>query len=124
MDLQTNFCAARFLNGESLDEVRSTFLHCWASIYTGYPDVIKADQGSIFTTPRFEDLTSNTGIKLELSDIEHHNGLSAGEKYHDPLRRIFSKILFDYSDADKDLAISLAVCSITGCRATRNTEER
>ena len=49
------------------------------------------------------------GVKIELSGVESHNSLSAGEKYHDPLRRIYEKILFDNPSMKPDFILSTAV---------------
>lgn len=109
VDIQTHFSAAAFLPDESLESVWLTFLKCWASVYTGFPDVIKADQGSVFTTPRFGQIASSAGINIDLSGIESHNSLGAGEKYHDPLRKIYLKIRLSHPSIRPDVCLSLAV---------------
>ena len=112
VDLSTNFSAARILPGQSVQGVWSAFLQCWVSVYPGYPDVIKTDQGSVFTSSEFLKLSTMAGVKIELSGVESHNSLSAGEKYHDPLRRIYEKILFDNPSMPPDFILSTAVKSM------------
>ena len=109
VDLSINFSAARFLRGDSVADVWSAFIQCWASVYTGFPDTIKADQGSIFTATEFEKYGTSQGIKIELSGVESHNSLGAGERYHDSLRRIFDKILFEHPSIDPPITLSLAI---------------
>lgn len=48
------------------------------------------------------------GISLQLSGVESHNSLRSGERYHDPLRRIFRKIKFDAPSVEDDDALRLA----------------
>ena len=49
------------------------------------------------------------GVILELSGVESHNSLSSEEEYHDPLRRIYEKILFDNLSMPPDFILSTAV---------------
>ena len=61
-------------------------------MYTGYPNRLRIDQGSAFTSDRWPDLVSNVGIQLRFSGVTEHNALVIGERLHDPLRRIFRKL--------------------------------
>ena len=109
VDTRTHFSAAVFLTSQSVDGVWDAFITAWATVYTGYPNVIRADQGSIFTSPRWKKLMDATGITLQLSGIESHNSIGAGERYHAPLRRIYHKIIFDFPQLNKDIALNFAV---------------
>ena len=109
VDLSKNLSAARFLRGDSVADVWSASIQCWASVYNGFPDIIKADQGSVFTATEFETYCTSQGIKIKLFGVESHNSLGAGERYHDPIRRIFDKILFDHPSIDPPIALSVAV---------------
>ena len=108
VDLHTHFSAAGFLQRQTVDDVWTTLLTIWACVYPGLPHVIKADQGSVFTSQRWHDILSLSGIKLELSPIESHNSLTVGERYHDPLRRIYRKVRHDFPTLSESLALSLA----------------
>ena len=108
VDLHTHFSAAGFLQRQTVDDVWTTLLTIWACMYPGLPHVIKADQGSVFTSQRWHDILSLSGIKLELSPIESHNSLTVGERYHDPLRRIYRKVRHDFPTLSESLALSLA----------------
>jgi hypothetical protein len=89
VDLHTHFSAVVFLQRQSVDELWSTLLNIWASVYTRLPNFVKADQGSIFTWARWRAIVSISGVKLELSQIQSHNLFTVGERYHDPLRLIY-----------------------------------
>jgi hypothetical protein len=91
-----------------VDDVWTALLTIWACVYPGLPHVIKADQGSFFPSPRWHDILSLSGIKLELSPIESHNSLTVGERYYDPLRRINRKVRHDFHNLSESLALSLA----------------
>jgi hypothetical protein len=47
-------------------------------------------------------------IRLDLSPIESHNSLKVGERYHDSLRRLYSKVRHDFPVISADLVFSLA----------------
>jgi hypothetical protein len=114
VDLHTHFSAAGFLQCQSVDEVWTTLLTIWDCGYPGLPNFIKADQGSVFTSARWRDIVSISGVKLELSPIESHNSLSVGERYHDPLRRIYRKVRHDFPKITEHLALSLANKAMNG----------
>ena len=109
VDLGTNFNSASFLSGESTDACWKAFLECWVTMYTGYPETIRADQGSIFKSKNWKTLCDEQGIDLQLSGIEDHHSLGAGEQQHYPLRNICGKIRMEYPRLDKRLILRLAV---------------
>jgi Reverse transcriptase (RNA-dependent DNA polymerase) len=109
IDMGTHFGAARFINGETVDAIWSAFVTSWAAVYSGYPDVVRSDAGSVFTSGRWRDLTSAAGIDIQISGIESHNSLGIGERYHAPLRQVYDKILADFPGTDAVVALQLAV---------------
>lgn len=88
VDAHTHFSGAEFLKGQSVEDVWEAFIQCWDSLYTGFPETIKVDQGSAFTSLRWQRLCEEVGTVTEESGIESHNSLGSGERYHEPLRRI------------------------------------
>ena len=64
VDTQTHFSSALFLQDSSTESVWFAFLECWATIYPGYPDKIRADQCSQFTFAKWENLMKTSGIQL------------------------------------------------------------
>ncbi len=53
------------------------------------------------------------GTTLQVSGVESHNSLGSGERYRDPLRRIFNKIVHESPAIDRELALRLAIKAIT-----------
>lgn len=105
---QTNISAASYLRSAYIEEVRFTFIECWSSVYNGYPDIIRNDQGSVFADTRFEDLRLALGIDMQYLGIESHNSLYFGEKYYRPLKQIYSKISPCYPKFRRDIKLALA----------------
>lgn len=108
VDEGTRFSAARFLDDESTATVWKTLIECWVAIYTGLPNRIIVDQGSNFG-PSFIHMAHLRGINVENTGIESHNSLGIGERYHQPLRQTYRKILVEHSNADPSLALALSV---------------
>lgn len=95
-----------------METVWTTFLKFWAAVSTGHPDIIRAYQGSFFTTPKFAQISSTAGVNVNLSGIESHNSLGAREKYHNLLRNLYLKIRFSYRRFPMYLRLSLSINSM------------
>jgi hypothetical protein len=101
VDVATKFTASTFLDnngfnyGQSIDGVWAAFIDCWATTYTGYPNKLRTDAGSIFVSPLWKQLTDSAGVTLQLSGVESHNSIAVGERLHEPLRRTYRKVAFD-----------------------------
>ena len=108
VDTHTHFSSAIFLNGKSTKDVWNAFIICWAAVYPGYPDRFRVDQDSIFTSKEWHQLSHSAGIDVQLSGIESHNAIGVGERYHAPLRQIYSKIRTDVPSIDPSMALKLA----------------
>lgn len=90
VDTATRFSATTFLNaephsigpekdyGQSVDGVWEAFVECWCTLYTGHPNRLRTDAGSIFTSPRWEALAEDCGISMSRSGIESQNSLGLG----------------------------------------------
>lgn len=70
VDCRTHFSSAVFLRSQCVEGVWAAFLDAWATMYVGYPSRLRVDQGSIFTSPRWKELTDLNGITLNLSGVE------------------------------------------------------
>ena len=81
----------------------------WATMYTGYPNRLRTDQGSVFTSQRWKQLTDLQGILLRLSGVKAHSSLGIGERLHEPLRRIYTKISHHKPHVDKSYVLKVAV---------------
>lgn len=75
----------------------------------GYPGIIRVDHETAFDSDEFRKTTAETGIVLQFSGIESHNSLGVGEKYHGPLRRVYSKIKEEHPLIESATALRLAV---------------
>ena len=108
VDPETHFSAATFIKQHSVESVWESFVTCWASLYVGFPEKIKVDQGSCFTFVRWTKRCENVGTEVQLSGIESHNSLGVGEKYHAPLRRVYRKIRNEEPKLEKSTVLQLA----------------
>lgn len=70
---------------------------------------MKVDQGSAFTSVKWTRLCDKVGVTVQESGIEHHNALGSGERYHDPLRRIFIKIRHESPSVKPKLDLRIAL---------------
>jgi transposase InsO family protein len=95
-DTATRFSAATSLDshndsfGQSVEGVWLALIETWFTLYTGYPNRLRIDAGSIFASPRWKELSNMAGITLRMSGVEAHNSLGIGERMHGPLRRIYT----------------------------------
>ena len=108
VDEATKFSAARFLPDVSTKTIWKTILECWATIYTGLPNRILADQGSSFGR-LFVSIGAISGVKVEHTGIEAHSSLGLGEGYHQPLRQAYRRIKAEHPTTEPQLALALAV---------------
>jgi hypothetical protein len=109
VDHDTNFSAAKFLNGESTEHVWQALLESWILIYNGIPHAILADQGSVFTSRKWKELCTSSGISLKLTAIENHNANGLCESKHGTLRKTFNKLKYDFPDCSDELALLYAI---------------
>lgn len=50
-------------------------------------------------------MANENGVRIKLSGVLHHNGISIYERYHAPLRTIYRKVRLECPDLDKNLAL-------------------
>lgn len=109
VDTHTGYQNVALPKSMSAEHVWEAFLETWVTVYVGYPNRIRTDQGSVFTSKYWDSITALHGIDLQLSGVESHNSIGIGERYHAPLRRIFRVIHSQYPKLDPELALRLAV---------------
>lgn len=119
VDTHTHFQNAVFLKGESARDVWDAFVEAWTSVYIGYPRVVKTDHGKIFTSKSWTEWAKMAGVQMEISGIESHNSNGVVERYHSPLRKIFTCIQQDYPCLDPEIALR---CAIKGINDTMGPE--
>lgn len=110
--VHTNFQTCAFLTYKSFDGTWTLFVHLWATIFQGYPDVMRIDQESTFKSQRFEELATAKCLKLQFSMIESHNSIGKAERYPAPLLRVFQCIERDHPNMDKELVIRFSLKAI------------
>jgi transposase InsO family protein len=115
VDAGTTFTSAVFLSAASSKAVWDAFLQCWTTIYTGFPDSILTDQGSLFTSADWHAACNMARIHLRHTGTESHNSLGAGERFHSPLRRIFKKVTIEYPSVTAELRLSLSIKAMNDC---------
>ena len=69
----TNLSFARFLSGKDAKAVWKTFLKARSHTYTGFPDSILYDQGSLFNSEYWKTASQNAQIDLKNTKTESHN---------------------------------------------------
>ena len=112
-DEETKFSAAAFLPSAGTDDIWKTFLLNWSTIYTGMPNRMIIDQGSALgRSSVFAELADDADIVLEKTGTEAHSSLGIGERYHQPLRNTFRKLVQVYPKQDKNLLLQCAVKSM------------
>ena len=114
IDTATRFSAATFLDshgetyGQSVDGIWLAFCMTWCTMYTGYPNRLRTDQGSVFTSDRWRKIAESNGIQLRLSGVKAHSSLGIGEKLHGPLRRIYNKVVASHPTLPKQFCLRIA----------------
>jgi hypothetical protein len=115
VDAGTTFTSATFLLAATAKAVWDAFLQCWTTVYTGFPESILTDQGSLFTSADWHAACNASRILLRHTGIESHNSLGTGERYHGPLRRIFKKVTASYPSVTAELRLALSTKAMNDC---------
>jgi transposase InsO family protein len=105
-------------HGQSSDGIWDALIDIWCSIHTGYPDRLRIDSGSAFTSVKRKTLTESRGITLRISGVEAHNSLGIGERYHGSLRRLYQKIEHEFPHVGPALLLRIAVKAINDTMGT------
>ena len=108
VDEGTHLSAARFLADVSTKTIWKTILECWACIYTGLPNRMLVDQGSAFG-PLFVSIGAISNVDVQRTGIEAHSSLGIGERYHQPLRQTYRKIMASHPTSEPDIVLALSV---------------
>lgn len=75
----------------------------------GYPHTIPVDQERAITSDLFRKNTSAIAVALHFSGVECHNSLGAAERYHAPLRMVFSGLLLHYPSLHHEVWLGLSL---------------
>ena len=72
------------------------------------PQSLLVDHGSVFVSSEWKYASNINLIQLQVTGIESHNSLSAGETYHAVLRRCYNKIRTDFPKLSDELLLAMA----------------
>lgn len=111
VDEGTRFSAARLLPDYSTNTIWKTILECWAAVYTRLPNRMLVDQARCFGDS-FIHLAAIANMAVERIGVEAHSSLGLGERYHQPLRTTYRKIICAHPKTEPQLSIALAVKSM------------
>lgn len=93
------------LRSKSAEDVCAALLECWCTLFTGYPRVMRVDQESAFSLDKFHTLVEDCAIILQFSGVESHNSLGFIERYHRPLRSVFSVVRRAHHNIHPEVAL-------------------
>lgn len=95
MDEAIRFSAARFFPKISSDAVWDAIVIFWTSEYTGVPQNMRVDEGSLLRKI-FGGLATIQDVYIEKSGAESHESLGIGERYQKPLRDTYGRLKLDH----------------------------
>lgn len=72
----TRFSAARFLTGESSNDIWEALLCMWVALRVGYTDVLGLNEETQFPSTELLILASVAVIFIKPSGVESHNSIS------------------------------------------------
>eukprot|EP00171_Calliarthron_tuberculosum_P022791 IDg22791t1 len=64
VDTETYFNAAAFIKHHTVESLWDSFVYCWAALYTGFPEKLKVDHGSAFTSIRWTRRCDAVGMEV------------------------------------------------------------
>ena len=73
---------------------------------------MRVDQESSIMSKGWEAMAAAHGIELQKSGVESHNSLGTGERYHQPLRRVFSVLRARRPNLDPEVLLRYAIKGI------------
>lgn len=85
-----HFSSAIWAISKCAGDIWFAFLECWSTVYIGYSNKIRSDRETGVTSELFRNPAEINSIKLHFSPVEVHNAMGRRERYHTPLRRIYS----------------------------------
>lgn len=115
---ETKFIAAQFLPDVSTQTVWRNLLHSWAIIHTELPNHMLVAQGSAFrgkeTGGLFVDLAALFNVEISKTGVEAHYTVGLCERYHQPLRHTYRKIMVEHPTTKPLLALAFSVKAMNG----------
>ena len=108
MEEGTRFSAAKLVPDVSTKTLWSTILECLAMIYTGLPSRMMVDQGS-YLGKTLATLRALSNVDVKDTGVEVHSSLGLWERYHQPLRNTYRKIMSEHPQTPPASALAASV---------------
>ena len=112
IDRGTRYSVAKFVEKVSAEHLWNTIMDAWASLFTGFPQIISHDQGTYFTSDYFQSCCAEFGIVTKQTPTESHNYLALCERYHSIIRRVYQKIKSVHQGLPCEVILSLSVHAV------------
>ena len=105
VDTHTSFQNAAFVVDKSPEEFWRSFKKCWTTVYLGLPNVLRVDQEASFHNAKFMALCNIHGVTLQSSEVESHNSIDKGERFHASLGTVYQLLLENNPNLSKELKL-------------------
>ena len=112
VDKALRFQAGRWLKNISAEHVWYQLRLSWINKYLGPPDLVTANAGKQFMAKELKQHAANTGINVKNAPVETHHSISMVERYHGPVRQVYSIITTEMPDIKPDLALQMSFKAI------------
>ena len=105
--------AIRFQIGRWLKEVFAKHVwnqlrYCWIDTYFGLFDFIFMNAGKQFAAKEFKQYAANMRIIVKNVSVKAHHSIGLIERYHGPLRRIYTIIIIEIFGINADLVLQMS----------------
>lgn len=90
VDGYTRFQGAAWLRCKSTEDIWTAFLEFWATLYLGYPRIMRVDRRGAIVSEHFLYTDGANWITIQENGLESHNYLGTGKRVEAPLRWAFS----------------------------------
>lgn len=108
VDKGTQFLATKFLEDESINNVRKTLVKCWVAFFTSLQNRMLVHQESKLW-PLFTRMTHLKPFNVEQTGVEPHDSLCIARRYHQLPRQKYKKIPVEYPNVEPSLLRTLSV---------------
>ena len=112
VDEAIRFQAGRWLKNVSAQYVCDQLRFCWIDTYLGPPNLVTADAGKQFMAKKFRQYAANIGIIIKNAPVETHHSIGMVERYHGPLRQVYSIITTEIPGIKPELALQISFKAI------------
>ena len=114
VDSATGYGAGGFLNNMTAKHVWDMVRYHWVDTYLGPPDVIVVDAGTNLNSKEFKQHAGSMAADVKVVPVESHHSIGKVERYHAPLRRIYTilKEQLHGEGVDKHMILRMAFKAI------------